>query len=160
MVHISVQNHIHISKTILFVMSKKIRCFNLFFQLGVLRPILVLVILIVGHVQSQSVEQLLAQAKATESIENLLADAVVEKSEDSFANPEENLVKLMRSKTSTTSTTTEPPISNRRRLLFKPRDEQTRFFNRVRTPLRTRTATTTTSRQPSILFVIYERDKI
>ena len=116
---------------------------------------MVLVILIVGHVQSQSVEQLLAQAKATESVENLLADAVVEKSEDSLDNSEENLVKLMRSKTSTTSTTTEPPISNRRRLLFRPRDEQrTKFFNRVRT--RTKTATTTTtSRQPSISFVIY-----
>lgn len=119
---------------------------------------MVLVILIVGHVQSQSVEQLLAQAKATESIENLLADAVVEKSEDSFANPEENLVKLMRSKTSTTSTTTEPPISNRRRLLFRPRDEQrTKFFNRGRTPsINPTRQTTTTSRQPSILFVIYE----
>ena len=109
----------------------------------------------VGHVHSQTVEQLLAQAKATESVENLLADAVVEKSEDSLDNSEENLVKLMRSKTSTTSTTTEPPISNRRRLLFRPRDEQrTKFFNRVRT--RTKTATTTTtSRQPSKLFVIY-----
>ena len=48
---------------------------------------MVLVILIVGHVQSQSVEQLLAQAKATECVENLLADAVVEKLEDSFDNP-------------------------------------------------------------------------
>ena len=75
-------------------MSKKIRCFNLFFfQLGLgLRPSLVLVILIVGHVQSQSVEQLLAQAKATESVENLLPYAVVEKSKDSFDNLEENLV--------------------------------------------------------------------
>ena len=130
---------------------------SFFFQLGLgLRPSLVLVILIVGHVQSQSVEQLLEQAKTTGNVENLLADAVVEKSEDSFDNPEENLVKLMRSKTSTTSTTTEPPISNRRRLLFRPRDEQrTKFFNRVRT--RTKTATTTTtSRQPSISFVIYE----
>ena len=129
---------------------------SFFFQLGLgLRPSLVLVILMVGHVHSQSVEQLLAQAKATESVENLLADAVVEKSEDSLDNSEENLVKLMRSKTSTTSTTTEPPISNRRRLLFRPRDEQrTKFFNRVRT--RTKTATTTTtSRQPSILFVIH-----
>ena len=129
---------------------------SFFFQLGLLglRPSLVLVILIVGHVQSQSVEQLLAQAKATERVENLLADAVVEKSEDSLDNSEENLVKLMKSKTSTTSTTTEPPISNRRRLLFRPRDEQrTKFFNRVRT--RTKTATTTTSRQPSTLFVIY-----
>ena len=127
-----------------------------FFQLGLgLRPSLVLAILIVGHVQSQSVEQLLEQAKTTGSVENLLADAVVEKSEDSLDNSEENLVKLMRSKTSTTSTTTEPPISNRRRLLFRPRDEQrTKFFNRVRT--RTKTAsTTTTSRQPSILFAIY-----
>ena len=138
--------------------QKKLDVSIFFFQLGLgLRPSLVLVILIVGHVQSQSVEQLLAQAKATESVENLLADAVVEKSEDSLDNSEENLVKLMRSKTSTTSTTTEPPISNRRRLLFRPRDEQrTRFFNRVRTPSRTKTATTTTSRQPSILFVIYE----
>ena len=128
---------------------------SFFFQLELgLRPSLVLVILIVGHVQSQSVEQLLAQAKATERVENLLADAVVEKSEDSLDNSEENLVKLMKSKTSTTSTTTEPPISNRRRLLFRPRDEQrTKFFNRVRT--RTKTATTTTSRQPSTLFVIY-----
>ena len=115
---------------------------------------MVLVILIVGHVQSQSVEQLLEQAKTSEVVENLLADAVVEKSEDSLDNSEENLVKLMKSKTSTTSTTTEPPISNRRRLLFRPRDEQrTKFFNRVRT--RTKTATTTTSRQPSTLFVIY-----
>ena len=62
---------------------------SFFFQLGLLglRPSLVLVILIVGHVQSQSVEQLLAQAKATERVENLLADAVVEKSEESFDNP-------------------------------------------------------------------------
>ena len=62
---------------------------SFFFQLGLLglRPSLVLVILIVGHVQSQSVEQLLAQAKATERVENLLADAVVEKLEDSFDNP-------------------------------------------------------------------------
>ena len=137
--------------------SKSSKCTSFFFfQLGLgLRPSLVLVILMVGHVHSQSVEQLLAQAKATESVENLLADAVVEKSEDSLDNSEENLVKLMRSKTSTTSTTTEPPISNRRRLLFRPRDEQrTKFFNRVRT--RTKTATTTTtSRQPSILFVIH-----
>ena len=66
---------------------------SFFFQLGLgLRPILVLVILIVGHVQSQSVEQLLAQAKATERVKNLLADAVVEKSKDSFDNLEENLV--------------------------------------------------------------------
>ena len=77
---------------------------SFFFQLGLgLRPSLVLVILIVGHVQSQSVEQLLAQTKATERVKSLLADAVVEKSKDSFNNSEENLVKLiMRSKTSTT----------------------------------------------------------
>ena len=38
-------------------------------------------VLVIGQqgVLSQSVEQLLAQAKATESIENLLEDAVVEK---------------------------------------------------------------------------------
>ena len=66
---------------------------SFFFQLGLgLRPSLVLVILIVGHVQSQSVKQLLAQAKATESVKNLLAYAVVEKSKDSFDNLEENLV--------------------------------------------------------------------
>ena len=77
---------------------------SFFFQLGLgLRPSLVLVILIVGHVQSQSVEQLLAQTKATERVKSLLADAVVEKSKDSFNNSEENLVRLiMRSKTSTT----------------------------------------------------------
>jgi hypothetical protein len=145
----------------IFKFFSKLNVSIFFFQLGLgLRPSLVLVILIVGHVQSQSVEQLLEQAKTTGNVENLLADAVVEKSEDSFDNPEENLVKLMRSKTSTTSTTTEPPISNRRRLLFRPRDEQrTKFFNRVRT--RTKTATTTTtSRQPSILFVIYYETKI
>ena len=52
----------------------------LFFQRGswILGPILVLVIGQQG-VLSQSVEQLLAEAKATESIENLLEDAVVEK---------------------------------------------------------------------------------
>ena len=66
---------------------------SFFFQLGLgLRPSLVLVILIVGHVQSQSVEQLLAQAKATESVENLLADAVVEKSKASFDNPEKKIL--------------------------------------------------------------------
>ena len=87
-----------------------------------LGPILVLVIAGQG-VQSQSVEQLLAQAKATESIENLLADAVVEKS-DSSDVPEENLVKLMRSKAPeavVTSTTARSPISSRRRQLFRPR---------------------------------------
>ena len=69
----------------IFFIAKDTILFVLFFQLRgsswILGPLLVLVI--AGQtVQSQSVEQLLAQAKATESIEDLLADAVVEKKED------------------------------------------------------------------------------
>ena len=77
----------------IFFIAKDTILFVLFFQLRgsswILGPLLVLVI--AGQtVQSQSVEQLLAQAKATESIEDLLADAVVEKKQD-VAPPEQGL---------------------------------------------------------------------
>ena len=67
--------------------------------------------MVYGHnyVHSQSIEQLLAQAKATESIENLLADAVVE---DAF------IPEIIQEEPQILTTTTETP----RRRLFRPRD--------------------------------------
>ena len=68
------------------------------------------VVVLAAAADSQSVEQLLAQTKATENIESLLADAMVKP---------EKLEEVPPVVAITTSTTTPAPAPSPRRLLFR-----------------------------------------
>ena len=128
-------------------------------------PILVLAFISSGN--AQSVEQLLAQAKATETIESLLADAVVEESPIliNFVEKTPNFQQNSRrpvpiAPAAPVSVTTETPegASGARRLLFRPRASRPTFFNRVRSNILSRTTTTTPIPEP--VNVSSEEDEI